>query len=69
MAACFAATFGITAAGAVLFGPQTMGWTVISLGVLAFVAAVVLERIAPMSKDDDNDDEQSGAVVEVYRGP
>lgn len=50
LAAYFAATFGITAAGAVLLGPDTMGWTVISLGILSIVAAVVLERIAPMTE-------------------
>lgn len=50
VAACFFATLAITAAGAVVLGPQTMGWTVISLGLLSYIGAVALERIAPLAE-------------------
>lgn len=50
IAACFAASVAISATGAVLLGPDTMGWVALSAGTLAYVGAVILERIAPMSE-------------------
>jgi uncharacterized membrane protein HdeD (DUF308 family) len=50
---CFIASIVISAAGAVVLGPQTAGLYVIILGVLAFVAAVVLERVAPITEVTD----------------
>jgi uncharacterized membrane protein HdeD (DUF308 family) len=47
---CFIASIVISYAGAVVLGPQTAGAYVIVLGVLAFAAAVVLERVAPMTE-------------------
>jgi hypothetical protein len=50
---CFIVSIGISAAGAVVLGPQTAGLYVIVLGVLAFAAAVVLEHAAPMTEVDN----------------
>lgn len=52
VALCFVASIIISYAGATVLGPRTAGLYVIGVGIVAFVAAVVLEHAAPMSEVD-----------------
>lgn len=42
---CFVATVVISAAGALVLGPQTAGWYVIGLGTVTIIIAVVQQRL------------------------
>lgn len=47
--ACFVATTGISAAGAILLGPKTAGGCVLILGLVFIAISSVLDHVRPLS--------------------